>query len=75
MLRELKTLGYTGQLRSVQSFMQAHKPSAAAADPFVRFETGGMGQRIAHGTEQADQQVGKAFLFALFGLGDERPQG
>lgn len=27
MLRDLKTLGYTGLLRSVQTFMQAHKPA------------------------------------------------
>jgi transposase len=39
MLRELKALGYTGQLRSVQAFMQAHKPTAPAYDPVVRFET------------------------------------
>lgn len=34
-----------------------------------------MGQRITHGAEQADQQVGKAFLLALFGLGCEWSQG
>src|SRR5690554_1296557 len=33
-----------------------------------------MGQWVAHGAEQTDQQVGKAFLFALFGLGSERSQ-
>lgn len=38
LLRELKAQGYGGQLRSVQAFMQAHKP-ATAADPVVRFET------------------------------------
>ena len=34
-----------------------------------------MSQRIAHGAEQADQQVGKAFLLALLGLGGERSLG
>lgn len=38
MLRELQARGYVGQLRSVQTFMQAHKP-AAPHDPVVRFET------------------------------------
>jgi hypothetical protein len=39
MLRERKALGYTRQLRSVQAFTQAHKPTAPAQDPVVRFET------------------------------------
>lgn len=38
LLRELRALGYEGQLRSIQAFMKAHKP-APAPDPIVRFET------------------------------------
>lgn len=38
LLRELRSLGYEGQLRSIQAFMKAHKP-APASDPIVRFET------------------------------------
>ena len=38
MLRELKAQGYDGQLRSVQAFMQAHRP-ATPTEPVVRFET------------------------------------
>lgn len=38
LLRELKAQGYQGQLRSVQAFMQAHRP-APTPDPVVRFET------------------------------------
>jgi transposase len=38
LLRELRALGYEGQLRMVQAFMKAHKP-APAPDPIVRFET------------------------------------
>jgi len=38
LLRELKALGYRGQLRSVQAFMQAHRPRPEP-DPVVRFET------------------------------------
>lgn len=38
LLRELKAQGYQGQLRSVQAFMQAHRP-IPAPDPVVRFET------------------------------------
>lgn len=38
LLRELKAQGYQGQLRSVQAFMQAHRPRHAP-DPVVRFET------------------------------------
>ena len=38
LLRELRALGYEGQLRSIQAFMKAHKPTPAP-DPIVRFET------------------------------------
>jgi len=38
LLRELKAQGYPGQLRSVQAFMQAHRPTPEP-DPVVRFET------------------------------------
>lgn len=38
LLRELRALGYTGQLRSLQTFMQAHQP-VPQDDPVVRFET------------------------------------
>ena len=38
LLRELKAQGYQGQLRSVQAFMQAHRP-VPVPDPVVRFET------------------------------------
>lgn len=38
LLRELKAHGYQGQLRSVQAFMQAHRPRPTP-DPVVRFET------------------------------------
>lgn len=38
LLRELREKGYTGQLRSLQSFMRAHQP-APKDDPVVRFET------------------------------------
>jgi len=38
LLRELKAQGYRGELRSVQAFMQLHKP-VPAEDPVVRFET------------------------------------
>ncbi|WP_025371471.1 IS21 family transposase [Advenella mimigardefordensis] len=38
LLRELKAQGYQGQLRSVQAFMQLHRPTPAP-DPVVRFET------------------------------------
>jgi len=38
LLRELRSLGYTGGLRALQSFMQAHKP-APRPEPVVRFET------------------------------------
>jgi len=38
LLRELPALGYEGQLRSIQAFMKAHKPTPAP-DPIVRFET------------------------------------
>lgn len=38
MLRELRELGYVGQLRSLQTFMSAHQPKLAD-DPIQRFET------------------------------------
>lgn len=38
LLRELQALGYRGQLRSLQTFMQLNKP-VPAPDPVVRFET------------------------------------
>ncbi len=38
LLRELRELGYQGQLRSLQAFMSAHRP-VSAPDPVVRFET------------------------------------
>jgi transposase len=38
LLRELRDLGYAGQLRSLQSFMRAYRP-APQSDPVVRFET------------------------------------
>lgn len=38
MMRELRTLGYTGQIRQLQEFMRTCKP-AAKEDPVVRFET------------------------------------
>jgi hypothetical protein len=53
------------QRQDVQCVLFGHGP----------IRLGRMGQRIAHGAKQADQQVGKAFLLALFGLGGERSQG
>lgn len=38
MLRELRALGYTGQIRQLQEFLRTCKP-AAKDDPVVRFET------------------------------------
>src|SRR5690606_32688096 len=38
LLRELRELGYQGQLRSLQAFMSAHRP-VPTPDPVVRFET------------------------------------
>ena len=38
LLRELRELGYSGQLRSLQAFMRAHQP-LPKDDPVVRFET------------------------------------
>ncbi|MDQ7981468.1 IS21 family transposase, partial [Paraburkholderia sp. SARCC-3016] len=38
LLRELRALGYEGQLRSLQSLMKLHTP-LAKPDPIVRFET------------------------------------
>ena len=38
LLRELQARGYHGQLRSLQAFMQLHKP-VSTPDPVVRFET------------------------------------
>lgn len=38
LLRELQARGYRGQLRSLQAFMQLHKP-VSTPDPVVRFET------------------------------------
>ena len=38
LLRELKAQGYGGQLRSVQAFMQVHRPTTPT-QPVVRFET------------------------------------
>ncbi|MFM0140964.1 helix-turn-helix domain-containing protein, partial [Caballeronia grimmiae] len=38
LLRELRALGYDGQLRSLQALMKLHK-TVAKPDPVVRFET------------------------------------
>lgn len=38
LLRELRELGYTGELRSLQAFVAAHRP-IPAQEPVVRFET------------------------------------
>lgn len=38
LLRELRELGYTGQIRSLQTFMKAYRP-VPKDDPIVRFET------------------------------------
>jgi len=38
LLRELREKGYTGQLRSLQTFMRAYQPRPKS-DPIVRFET------------------------------------